>query len=304
MSLAKEKHPKALNQSNKTIKRYILQLVILIIALITTIIGFVIDLQGGWTGEKTIVYAFSIAFFFCGISTYYPLYEYLITNDKLAIKANNKLFRCLEQAEKDGFLLSFGDYYNNREKECFLEKINKQLLASNPSFVSLTHDSITSFFDNKDYLKKSFSFDADSLAELFVSYYEYNDAYSEGFEDLYARYKTKEMLARKQFPVFNTLVPLILGIVGLFSTIYQSVSNLEQSIKTSLVTYIVVLIEVAFIGGLLTLFGFKKNIKAVIKENEMIIDDYAVFCELHKIGKGKEIDKTNAKKSRKANKNK
>lgn len=254
----------------KPIKKQIVIIIALLFIISTMIVGLVVDITQGWTNEKIVSYAFSIIVFIGGISMYSPIHEYVLSNDKKMIKSNNSLFRCFEEAERNGTLLKYKECLDDEERKPLLDKVDIFLASFNKDYEPMNYSSFCIFINEKRYLEKPYKLSKDELAQLFIYKIELDDAYSAEFEELYRQYKTKEMICRHPFPVFNVLLPFIVSLIGLLATIYQFLT-IGASLNTSIFTYIAVLLEIAAIGSLVTWRLADKEIDLNIEKNKQII---------------------------------
>ena len=209
--------------------------------------GIIVDLIQGWSGEKTLRYIFGFVVILCGISIVFPLQEYKLHKSTLIVRSNNELYRYLERIEKEGRLDDLKMIMDREAKSQHLSKINARLKEYYPDHKDLGFEEVEDFFLERKFFREPYNVNKDYIAYLYVDYASYEEAFSEEFEEVYSKYKSRDLVRPAKFPLFDCILPLILAILGLFATVYSSIYITEE-LKVSLIVYIGLFVEIAVLS--------------------------------------------------------
>ena len=217
----------------------IIGIVIMGLALLGIVAIFAWDIvsrcNNGWTNNDTIQVVFLVAVAITGVAMIKSFQDYLIVKNKKVMFLKNDIYRLFIFMELDGSVKRYEQSLVDADNRIRLEKINKIVKRKDKTAV-VTIDNLNEYFDDKLEIYKGeiniFSFMR--INPLFV---EIKKNKSKKYEKMYASIHSGDYIREPKFPLFEFILPLLLGIIGIFVTIYEAIS-VNNPINEPLIEYL------------------------------------------------------------------
>ena len=224
-------------KKNKTI--VIIGIVIMGLALLGIIGIFAWDIvsryNNGWTNNDTIQIVFCVMVAIAGVAMIKSFQDYLIAKNKKVMFLKNDIYRLFISMELDGSVKRYEQSLVDADNRIRLEKINKIVKRKDKTAV-VTIDNLNEYFDDKIEVYKGEA-NIFSFMRINSLYVEINRNKSKKYEKMYASIHSGDYIREPKFPLFEFILPLLLGIIGIFVTIYEALS-VNNPIKEPLIEYI------------------------------------------------------------------
>lgn len=213
-------------KKNKT--KYIIGIVIASIGLLLIVLllflSFVNRIISGWTNNDSVILIFNLLVTVICISMVITVGNYISTNDKNVMFTNNEIYRLFNLLNKNNKICCLEKEMIDDENVSNFNKINKILKKSHFE-ITISKENLNNYFDsNGTFINIETTFKPDVIEKLRVLYNDVVSKWSIKYEALFARIHSGDLLKRKQFPVFEIIIPFVIGAIGAFVSIYQVLS--------------------------------------------------------------------------------
>lgn len=262
-------------KSEKDSKTGFIIVIILMGLLLLSILAILIwDVAGrinhGWTNSDTIQYIFSSIVAVFGIVTIKPFQDYFIEKNKIVSFQKNDIYRLFISMETNGIIDKYEQYLINEENSRRLDKINKIVNKKDKTIV-VTMDNLNDYFDakNKIYKKDINSISSKKLSTIFTDILLNK---SKKYEKMYASIHSGDYIKEPKFPLFESIIPLLFGIVGIFVTIYEALS-VNNPVKEPLIEYLKLFGAMFFFALAFSIFTLRSRIDGRVEYNRDIINE-------------------------------
>lgn len=224
----------------------------------------------GWTNSDTIQYIFSSIVAVFGIVTIKPFQDYFIEKNKIVSFQKNDIYRLFISMETNGTIEKYEQYLINKDNDRRLDTINK-IVSKKDKTIVVTMDNLNDYFDVKYKIyKKDINFIASTkLSSIFTDILLNK---SKKYEKMYASIHSGDYIKEPKFPLFETIIPLLFGIVGIFVTIYEALS-VNNPVKEPLTEYLKLFGAAFFFALAFSIFTLRSRIEGRIEYNKIIINE-------------------------------
>lgn len=265
---------KKTNKSNKTIIIVIVVMSICLLGILAILVcDLITRLSRGWTNNDTITLIFFVMIAVTGVIFIKSFHDYFVNHNKEIIMLNNDIYRLFFKMEKEGSISNYEKLLIDRENKRYLGKINSIIQKKNKDLV-ITLDNINDYFYA---ISGFFKGDTGLLASYRLStlYNKIRVNKSINYEKLYRNVHSGDLIKNVRFPLFESLVPLLIGFVGIFVTIYQTLA-VDGSINDSLIEYLKLFGSVVLFAAAYTLFTYRSYKEGVVNYKTNILTDLEI----------------------------
>lgn len=228
--------------------------------------------KSGWTANDSVLVIFEAIFLMVCIVTILQMSDYIATNDELMVIGNNKLYRSYKSLESSNQLEDFKNYLITEEHNQAFKKINSYIGVINKKIV-IDSNNVRKYFDNDGNYIGSDSIESKRiLRKLKKFYFLTQKDLSLIYESVFCDMNSGEILKKKSFPLFNIILPLFIGALGVFTSIYQILS-IDGSVTDSFVEYLIFFVlGMGYSIGMSFAFGKTKRDFILWKKNKILND--------------------------------
>lgn len=261
---------------NKKAKKSLVFIILLSIALIllvgAAIFYIVYKVNNGWTINDTLSLIFDIFVTVSGFFSSLSFLNYFSHQGKDFVVLNNRIYETFNHLENSLKIDSLKQIYVTEYQDKLLLKMNKIYQKKYPE-ITITKTNISEYFSDETFLIKDLESNFNLVEELSLE----NKAkkiFSETspeYEELYRQIKSGELLNKPKFPLIETILPFILGFVGLFETVYQTLS-INEEIGEPLTNYLLCFGAVIFFSFSLALCHSISFKESFIKEKQKTLN--------------------------------
>ena len=191
--------------------------------------------NNGWANNDTIQVVFCVMVAITGVVMIKSFQGYLIAKNKKVMFLKNDIYRLFLSMELDGSIKRYEQSLVDTDNRIRLEKINKIVKRKDKTAV-VTIDNLNGYFDDKIEVYKGET-NIFSFMRINSLYAEIKRNKSKKYEKMYASIHSGDYIREPKFPLFEFILPLLLGVIGIFVTIYEALS-VNNPIKEPLIEYI------------------------------------------------------------------
>lgn len=189
----------------------------------------------GWTNSDTIQFVFTLIVGIFGFVMVVSFQNYLININKKVLFLKNDIYRLFLLMEKNRTIDKYEKYLIDIENKRRLIKINK-IIHKKDKTITVDMDNINDYFDSKYgvYKKEINIFSFIRLSSLYAAIMLNK---SKTYEKMYASIHSGEYIKEPKFPLFEFIIPLLIGVIGIFVTLYETLS-INGAINEPLINYL------------------------------------------------------------------
>lgn len=241
---------------------------ILLLGILVLVVWDIVDrCRYGWTNNDTIQIVFFAIVAITGSVMIKTLQDYFVAKNKNVMFIKNDIYRLFKSMESNNSLSIYEQNLIEEDNARKLVKINKIINRKDHTIV-VTFENLNDYFDEKyEIYKRDINiFSSNRLSDL---YSEIKMNKSKIYEKMYSSIYSDEYIRIPKFPLFEFILPLLLGFVGIFVTIYEALS-VNNPIKEPLIEYLKLFGATFFFALSYSLFTTRSRIEDEIIKNKNI----------------------------------
>lgn len=237
----------------------------------------IVRVNRGWGNNDTINYVFFTFIAISGSSMIVSLNKYLVSKNKNVIFVKNDFYRLFMSYETNGTIKNYENYLTRKQKNYCLKRISNILSTKNAE-VSLTDENIFEYFSKKYGLYNGSS-RISLLKEIRVNrlFERYQSEKCYEYEIAYRNVHSGELISVKNFPIYDVLLPVVFGFIGLFATIYQTLS-VDGGVSESLFEYLKLFGSMMIFAFLYSLLSLRSIVDDELKKRNRELNDLKSVC--------------------------
>lgn len=258
--------PKKKNKTNLITS--IVIMAILLLGILVLVVWDIVDrCRYGWTNNDTIQIVFLVIVAITGIVMIKSLQDYFVTKNKKVTFMKNDIYRLFISMEANNSLSIYEQNLIEEDNARKLAKINKIINRKDPTIV-VTFENLNDYFDEKYEIYKG-DINIFSSSRLSSLYAGIKMNKSKEYEKLYASIHSGDFIKAPKFPLFEFVLPFLLGFIGIFVTIYEALS-VNNPIKEPLIEFLKLFGATFFFALSFSLFTTRSRIEDEIIRNKNI----------------------------------
>lgn len=207
-----------------------------LLGIIALVISDIVSrILSGWTNSDTIQSVFTLIVGIFGFVMVVSFQNYLININKKVLFWKNDIFRLFLLMEENRTIDKYEKYLIDIENNRRLIKINK-IIHKKDKTISIDMDNLNDYFDAKYevYKKEINIISSIRLSSLYAAIMLNK---SKTYEKMYASIHSGEYIKEPKFPLFEFIIPLLIGVIGIFVTLYETLS-INGVINEPLINYL------------------------------------------------------------------
>lgn len=266
-----------MKKNNKNNKSLIAIILLASFYLLITIGILVWDLvsriRRGWNDNDTVNIVFFVMILALCPVMMKSFYDFFANNSKEVMLLNNDIYRLFRKMEENGSISNYEKYLIARENKRNIDKIN-HIVRRKDKNAQITIDNLDEHFYGLNGLYKG-NVNLFSSSRLETLYVHIKRNKSIAFERLYQLVHSGDLVKRYKFPLFEFVLPLLIGSIGLFATIYQTLAS-NYSIQESLTEYLKLFGSSVAFSFLCVLLASRSAREEMIKHKSNILRDMQI----------------------------
>ena len=257
----------------------IVALSICLVSIIATLVrDIVVRALRTWNNNDTIQYVFLGLVVVIAVLVGVEFKNYFLNKDKQLTRLNTIIYRLFESIEKNNKIDVF-------EKTIVLKQ-NQKLIDELIKILKLQSESD---LDKKVFFTESpsgiFEIEIGNKKVRWIKRFRaiqrlkiLKENRSSDFERLFREVHTGEIIKKEKSPLSSIVLPLNVGVIGLFVSLYQLLS-VDSFIKDSLMTYLFLFLFTLAFGALLSMWLFRIDKRTMMSKKISAIQTMQDFCE-------------------------